>query len=236
MNTDSPGVHTRTLRLLALASVGAVLMTVGCGPSEEAMEDDWETLPTVSPTAQMEYRIDSLSNENRRMNDQVEALAAENRSLRARIAELETRLTEAMAVKPAPPPQPVPVVRSGGDMRSGYSAALDQFMSRNYSGAVTQFEALLAGGVGADLVDNCHYWIGESQYALGNYTEAIRQFETVLNFPESAKKPYAQLMLGNTYSALGNSAAARDAYNAVINMYPTSSLVTKAQEKLSRLR
>ena len=69
-------------------------MTVGCGPSEEAMEEDWETLPTVSPTAQLEYRIDSLRNENRRMNDQVEALAAENRSLRARIARNRSTMQE----------------------------------------------------------------------------------------------------------------------------------------------
>jgi len=215
--------------------VGAVLVIIGCGPSEEATEDDWETMPTVSPTAQMEYRIDSLNNENRRMSDQVEALAAENRSLRARIAELETRLTETASKKPEPAPQPVPVVASG-DTRAAYSAALDQFMSRNYNGAIAQFQALLTGGVGADLVDNCHYWIGESQYALGNYSEAIRQFETVLGYQQSAKKPYAQLMIGNSYSALGNSSAARDAYNAVINTYPSSSLVTKAQEKLARLR
>lgn len=235
MNTNSPGVHARALRLLVLSMLGTILVMVGCGPSEEAMEEDWETLPTVSPTAQMEFRIDSLINENRRMNDQVEALAAENRSLRARIAELETRLTEAMAKKPEPPPQPVPVVASG-DMRAAYSAALDQFMSRNYRAAINQFEALIAGGVSADLVDNCHYWIGESQYALGNYTDAINRFETVLGFPESAKKPYAQLMIGNAYSALGNTAAARDAYNAVISSYPASALVAKAQEKLARLR
>ena len=75
-----------------------------------------------------------------------------------------------------------------------------------------------------------------SQYALGNYTNAINRFETVLGFPESAKKPYAQLMIGNAYSALGNAAAARDAYNSVISTYPTSALVAKAQEKLARLR
>jgi tol-pal system protein YbgF len=235
MSTDSPGVRARALRLLSLTLLGGVLAMVGCGPSEEATDEDWETLPTVSPAAQMEFRVDSLSNENRRMNDQVEALAAENRSLRARIAELETRLTETMTKKPETAPTPVPVVASG-DTRTAYSAALDQFMSRNYGAATAQFEALLAGGVGADLVDNCHYWIGESQYALGNYSEAIRQFETVLTFPQSAKKPYAQLMIGNSYSALGNTTAARDAYNAVINTYPTSSLVTKAQEKLARLR
>jgi len=231
MNTQSPGVRMKGFRILALCVAGLSALALGCGPSEEALEDDWETVPTVSPTASLEYRIDSLQNENRRINDQVDALAAENRSLRARIAELETSLSEATAAPPTPAPASVPT----GDLRSGYSSALDQFMSRNYSGAIQQFEGLLAAGIGDDLADNCHYWIGESQYALGRYAEAISRFETVLSYTTSGKRPYAQLMIGNAYTALGNTSAARDAYNAVVSSYPTSSLVSKAQQKLARL-
>jgi len=231
MNTQSPGVRMKGFRILALCVVGLSVLALGCGPSEEALEDDWETVPTVSPTASLEYRIDSLQNENRRINDQVDALAAENRSLRARIAELETSLSEATMAPPTPAPVSVPT----GDFRSGYSAAVDQFMSRNYDVAIQQFDGLLAGGIGEDLADNCHYWVGESNYALGRYSEAIGRFETVLSYPSSGKKPYAQLMIGNSYTALGNSSAARDAYNAVVSSYPTSSLVSKAQQKLARL-
>jgi len=147
MNTQSPGVRMKGFRIFALFVAGLSLLALGCGPSEEALEDDWETVPTVSPTAALEYRIDSLQNENRRINDQVDALAAENRSLRARIAELETSLSEATAAPPTPTPAAVPT----GDFRSGYSSALDQFMSRNYAGAIQQFDGLLAGGIGEDL-------------------------------------------------------------------------------------
>jgi tol-pal system protein YbgF len=231
MNTQSPGVRMKAFRIFALCAMGLSVLAFGCGPSEESLEDDWETTPTVSPTAQLEYRIDSLQNEGRRMNDQVDALAAENRSLRARIAELETSLSEATTAPPTPPPVAIPA----GDMRAGYSTALDQFMSRNYEGAIQQFEGLLSAGIGEDLADNCHYWVGESYYALGRYNEAISRFETVLSYPTSGKKPYAQLMIGNSYAALGNSSSARDAYNAVVSSYPASSLVGKAQQKLARL-
>ena len=49
----------------------------------------------------LEYRLDSLQNENRRLQDQIEAVASENRKLTARNAELETKLTEAMAAPEA---------------------------------------------------------------------------------------------------------------------------------------
>jgi TolA-binding protein len=72
--------------------------------------------------------------------------------------------------------------------------------------------------------------------ALHNYGEATRQFERVLEFPSSGKKPYAQLMIGNAQLALGNRDAARDAYNTLVSSYPSSPLVSKAQAKLARLR
>src|SRR5512140_2772446 len=94
------------------------LIALGCGSSEQSTED-WEKTPTVSPTAKLEFKVDSLTNENRRMKEQVDAVTAENRTLTAKNAELETRLTEAMAAaKPAPAPVP------SGDMRSAYQSAL----------------------------------------------------------------------------------------------------------------
>jgi tol-pal system protein YbgF len=228
MKTASPSVRTEKLAWFALLSVAALaFIAVGCGPSEEVTEqEEWEKTPTISPTARLEYQIDSLMNENKRMKDQLDAVSTENRSLRARIAELETKVAETATAAPTPP----------ADMRPGYLGALDQFHARNYQGAIDQFQALLKGGIGSDLEDNCHYWIGESYYALKNYGEAIKEFETVLSYPQSGKKPYAQLMIGNANAAMGNGAAAREAYNAVVNGYPTSALVATAQEKLARLK
>ena len=56
--------------------------------------EEWETQPAVSSTAMLEYRVDSLSNENRQLKDQVEAVVTENRKLTARNAELETKQSE----------------------------------------------------------------------------------------------------------------------------------------------
>jgi hypothetical protein len=59
----------------AVASLLLLFIAGGCGSSEETQED-WESTPTASPTTRLEYRIDSLQSENRRMKEQVNAMAA----------------------------------------------------------------------------------------------------------------------------------------------------------------
>ncbi|RPH38134.1 tetratricopeptide repeat protein [bacterium] len=230
MNTDVP--RFRFFATLSGVAATFILLFVagGCGSSEPTQED-WEAAPEVSPTARLEYRIDSLQSENRRMKEQVNAMAAENRSLTAKNAELETKLTEA-AASPAPA-EPA----SGGtsvDATSEYSAALSEYKKRDFAAAIQGFESLLNASVSDELADNCHYWLGESYYGLRKYSEAIKHFNEVLGYQKSEKKADAQLMIGNSYAAMGQKDAARKAYDKVVSSYP--SRTQKAQEKLARLR
>jgi tol-pal system protein YbgF len=190
----------------------------------------------VSPASAMALRADSLMRSNVMLQGQIEALTAENQSLRARVNDLEAKARAAQMAPPAAAVTPSRAyVNPSSDLRGAYSDALDQFMNRNYQAAIEQFEGILQANPKMDLSDNCTYWIGESYYALKNYGEAMRQFERVLDYPASGKKPYAQYMIGNSRLALGNRAAAREAFEAVVSSYPASPLVPKAQAKLARL-
>jgi tol-pal system protein YbgF len=225
-----------------------VLVLYGCGTAEESTEQ-WE-VPTTGGvvTSNLEYRIDSLSNENRRLKQQLEAITTENRKLVARAAELETKLTEAPLVpvpQTAPPTAPkTSAVRtpsnappaSTGAANAGYEEALATYRRGDYVEAEKQFEELLSRGVSADLVGNCHYWIGQSFYDRKKYKEAIPHFQTVIDLTVSKKKPDAYLMLGNCHFSLGNSAAAKDAYTRLITAYPTSPYVKKAKDRLARIK
>ncbi len=222
--------YSYAMVLLAATVCLLSLVVFGCGSSEESTAD-WETTPTVSPTARLEYKVDSLTNENRRMKEQVDAVTAENRTLTAKNAELETRLTEATAAaKPAPAPAPT------GDLRSAYESALSLVRQHQYAEAIDQFQGLLKAGIADDLASNCHYWIGESYYGLRRYQEAVQAFEMVFDYKKSSKKDDAQLMIGNAYFAAGNREAAKEAYQKLVSGYPTSPFVGKAQAKLAKLQ
>ena len=236
MTMDSPRFRCPHTLMFSLGVVSALaLMSYGCGSTEESTEQS-ETTPAISPTAQLEYRIDSLKNENRRMKDQVDAVTAENRNLTAKNADLETKLNEAMAAQKPAAPQPTPPAGTGEGMNSGYQAALDLFKAKNYTDAVDQFEGLLKAGISDDLASNCQYWIGESYYGMKKYSDAIQHFEMVFDYKKSAKKAAAQLMIGNAYRASGNAAAAKEAYEKVVSGYPLSTFVKNAQDKLAKLK
>jgi tol-pal system protein YbgF len=235
MSKDPQSARNLSLFLVpATFALGLAVVAVGCGSSEEETEG-WESTPEVSATATPEAKADSLKNDNRRLKEQMDALAAENRTLTARNAELETKLNEATAAAAKVPAAPAVTTAPVGDVTSAYHAALGEFKRRNYQEAANQFEAILNSGTDK-LADNCHYWIGESMYGMKKYDEAIRQFETVLGYSGSGKRPYAQLMIGNSYLALGDRAAAKDAYSKLVSTYPASSLVERAKEKLAKLQ
>jgi tol-pal system protein YbgF len=236
-NDPKSARHLSVILIPATFALGLAVVAVGCGSSEEDTES-WETTPAVSAAATPEAKADSMKNETRRIREQVDALAAENRTLTARNAELETKLNEAMAAAKTPAPtSPTTTTPSVpiGNVSGAYNAALSEFHKRNYQEAANQFEAILNSG-SDKLADNCHYWIGESFYGMKKYDEAIKHFETVLGYQGSGKRPYAQLMIGNSYMALGDKAAAKDAYSKLVSTYPSSSLVEKAKERLSKLQ
>lgn len=215
--------------LMPVAALVLSLSVFGCGSSEESAEE-WESAPAVSPTAMLEYRLDSLQNENRRLQDQIEAVASENRKLTARNAELETKLTEAMAApKVATPEETAP------NVAGGYDGALAKFEARDYQGAIADFKALIDSGIEASLADNCHYWIGESYYGLKQYKTALSTFQGITELQRTGKKADATFMMGNCYIALGNTASAKEAFQKVASDFPTSPLVEKAKAKLAKL-
>ena len=209
-------MSSNALRLRAMVGIfSAVILLValtvaGCGTSQDSMEE-WTQTPASTPTSMLEYRVDSLKNENGRMKDQLESVAAENR---------ET------------PPPAVTAATSA----SAYEAALGKFKAKDFQGAISDFEALLNGNVDPKYVDNCQYWIGESYYGLKKYKDALKQFSTVLGLPRSEKKADATFMTGNCQAMLGNKDGARESYEKVVSDFPTSPLVEKAKDKLAKMK
>ena len=262
------------LPIAACALFPLLVVSSGCSSSEEAF-DTWETPSATPASARADYRVDSLISENRRLKQQLEAMAIENRKITARNAELEMKMNEAKTAAPVQPVSPpisvapevstsppapaerrapaertTPAVRTSpapkspapkkapasDDLFARYSDAMQVYRNRDFSSAITQFEGLLKAGISQDLADNCHYWIGQSHYDLKQYDSAIPHFETILRTRASDKKADAQLMIANCFLEMGNTEAARTAYQKVISDYPTSPYKKKAEERLSRLR
>jgi TolA-binding protein len=104
-------------------------------------------------------------------------------------------------------------------------------MDRRYEEAVEAFGALLGAGIPDPLNDNCHYWIGESMFALKRYAEALARFDEVLVFEWSNKKDDAQVMIARCYQRMGETARAKEEYRKLVDTYPASPYVDLARER-----
>ena len=223
--------------LLACATCLTLFIT-GCGGSDEAERENKNATPNA--TTVMTQQINDLKNENASLKQQVEKLQQDNRTLTARAAELETQLAEgkekASAVPThteAPPPAETAKPAPTGNSQETYDEGMSLYHQRNFSKALTNFQSVADGG--SQLSDRGQYWAGECQYALKDYQSAIESFQKVLGFSRSTKKDDAQMMIANSYFALGQKDKARDAYQTLISKFPASPFVKRAKARLNQL-
>jgi len=116
-----------------------------------------------------------------------------------------------------------------------YQAALDQYNAHQYSKAIAQFRTLLVRADAGELADNCQYWIGESYYALGDYYQAVAEFEKVNAYSEGNKISDAQLMVGLALMKAGETNQARSELNSLMSFYQNAPAAQKAQRYLGLL-
>jgi TolA-binding protein len=122
-----------------------------------------------------------------------------------------------------------------GSYVDDYENALSLFHQHRYRDALNAFEDLLARDMNNKYSDNAQYWIGECQYALGRYREAILAFEKVFTFRFSNKNDYAQFKIGQCYYQLGQKERARQEFQNFLDNYPESELNSRARQYLAEL-
>ncbi len=123
----------------------------------------------------------------------------------------------------------------GNDYASRYAHGRDLYEQRNYREAIKVFANLLVENDKNSLADNAQYWIGESYYGLGNYVQAIAEFEKIFTFPRSDKSDDAQLKIGLCYLRMGDTQQAKNGLEQLLAAYPNSEYAGKARQYLRRL-
>ncbi len=140
-------------------------------------------------------------------------------------------------------PPPVPEVQNvdtfetpskTGVLMNEYEEALRSFRSIKYTDAITLLEKMLSEDVPDYVADHCHYWIGESNYALKKYRDALQEFDQVLTYPLSEKRRDAQFMIGRCYEKLGSLEKAKEAFQKVVREYPIAGNIKIAKIHLTR--
>lgn len=117
-----------------------------------------------------------------------------------------------------------------------YQNALRTFDKRAYGTAKDMFSDLLKKFPKGDYSDKAQYWVGECFYAKADYANAIAAFNKVLKYKKTSKADDSQLKLGLCYLRMGKNGMAADEFKRLINRYPASEYVPRAEKYLADIK
>lgn len=121
------------------------------------------------------------------------------------------------------------------DPEAMYQAAYSDIASGRYNLAREAFQTYLKQFSDTEVADNAQYWIGECNYATGDFAGAVAEFQKVVdNYPKGDKVPAALLKIGHSYSRLRNTEEANKCYRRLVQKYPKTSEASVARERLGQ--
>ncbi|HJT22156.1 MAG TPA: tol-pal system protein YbgF [Nitrospira sp.] len=114
-----------------------------------------------------------------------------------------------------------------------YDRVMEEFKHRDYEAALAGFRLFLELHGQTALAANAQYWVGECQYRMGRYRDALKSFYSVISYyPLSPKLAASTLKIGQTYTRLKDPEKARMMYERVVDQFPDSPEAELARKAL----
>lgn len=196
--------------------------------------------------ADLTLEIEQLRAEVRELRGQLEVQTHELDSLKNRnrdaLADTDKRLRE-LERKAAPAPAPTAEAPAkaeaavSADEQKEYDAAFGLMKQGQYDKAAKAYRAFLTKHPKSELAGNAQYWIGEAQYVVRNFKQAIVDFSVVVDkYPTSLKVPDSLLKIGYSHAELGANDKARTALQQVVTRFPNTVTAKSADKRLAELK
>ena len=204
---------------------------------------------------QLAVMNDSISQLKRSLldlNSQIETQRADNARLRGQIEELTRSVAELQRKQTdiqqgvddrirKIEPQKVMIddreFTVDPEEKRQYDDALAGFRRGEFDRAAGGFAALMKRFPSTGYRDSALFWMGNAQYALRQYKEAITSFRALVTAsPQSPRAPEALLAVANCQAELKDKVAARKTIDDLIRTYPKSEAAQAGKERLASLK
>lgn len=114
-----------------------------------------------------------------------------------------------------------------------YDRVMEEFRHKDYNAALAGFRFFLELHAQSALSANAQYWMGECQYRMGHYKDALSSFYNVIaSYPLSQKLAASTLKIGQIYTKQGERDKALMMYERVADHYPDSTEAEVAHKAL----
>jgi tol-pal system protein YbgF len=135
------------------------------------------------------------------------------------------------------PPQLIAAPQTRDTSRHFYDHVMEEFRHGDYEAALAGFSLFIELHSKSPLAGNAQYWIGECQYQLGRYKDALAAFYTVGSYsPVSTKLAASAFKIGQTYTKLGDYQNARLTFDRVLDQFPDGAEGKLARKAIASMR
>jgi tol-pal system protein YbgF len=118
-----------------------------------------------------------------------------------------------------------------------FEAALATLRKGDFAAAQTSFVAFMKRYPQSGYSSSTLFWLGNAQYALRNYRDAVANFRTLVTLePGHMRAPEALLSMANCQVELKDVKSARKTLEDLVKTYPQSEAASVAKERLARLK
>ena len=174
---------------------------------------------------------DQLSGQIQSLNDTMDELKARLAKLSKQLEDLQSaqqslaaQQAQQQQMAQAPPPDVL------------YNNALRDFNAAKNDLATQEFGDYIKYYPNTDLAGNAYFYLADIAFRTGNYAQAAKDYDQVLqNFPSGNKAAAAQLKKGYALIELGQKDEGVAELRHVIQRYPRSPEAIQAQDRLRKL-
>lgn len=118
-----------------------------------------------------------------------------------------------------------------------YDEAIGLLRNGDFERAVPALSGFLSRFPASGYRDSARYWLGNAQYGVRNYKDAISTFRTFIqSAPGHLRAPEAQLALANCQVEMRDNKGARRSLEDLLKSYPQSEAAVAAKERLLTLK
>ena len=222
-----------------------VLLLSFIGTSTLAPSASAQIFGNKSSGSEVQKSVDALTAAMMEMQRQFEQVKAEKAQLRGELESLQKQSEELLNTQKLyfkdvdtrlakVEPQKVEIEGLSGELAAGekaaYEAALKSFQEGQFDKADTQFTAFIQKFPSSPYLPIAMYWLGNTKYALKEYSGATVQFEKLIaQFPNHQRVPGAMLMMANCQLESGNKLVANLLLSNLVSKYPNSPAAAEAK-------
>ena len=203
-------------------------------------------------SAELAEQIGTLKRSLLDLNNQLEALRADNARLRGGgeqmqrdISDLQKRQKDAAQglddrlrkFEPSKVTLDGKEFMADPDERRAYEEAMAPLRNGEFDKAVVALGAFQKRYPGSGYSDSVRFWLGNAQYGKREYKDAVTSFRAfVTASPEHPRAPEALLALANSQAEMKDPRAARKTIEELIKAYPASEAATAGKERLASIK